>query len=94
MAAFLEAYGPVERHFEVSAISRSGCQEVVFAIQDILDEEKVLAQAAADAAAREAAERGETETIDDGDDTDHDEDDYADDEEEEEKEDRDENPNQ
>ena len=49
--AFLDAYGPVERHFEVSAISREGCQGVVFAIQDILDEEKAAAQAAADAMA-------------------------------------------
>jgi glutamate 5-kinase len=56
IAAFLDAYGPVERHFEVSAISRDGCQGVVFAIQDILDEEKAAAQAAADAAAAAALE--------------------------------------
>jgi len=97
VAAFLEGYGPVERHFEVSAISRAGCQEVVFAIQDILDEEKAAAQAAADAAAAAAAERGETtpEAVDDydtrhDDDEDYDDEDYADDEQE----DRDENPNQ
>ena len=62
IAGFLAAYGPVERHFEISAISREGCQQVVFAIQDVLDEEKAVAQAAADAAAREAAARAETGT--------------------------------
>ena len=52
---FLAAYGPVERHFQVSAISGERCQEVVFAIQDLLDAEKAAAQAAADEAARAAA---------------------------------------
>jgi GTP-binding protein len=61
VAAFLDAYGPVERHFEVSAISRTGCQDVVFAIQDVLDAEKAAAQAAEDAAALEAAARAAAE---------------------------------
>ena len=39
----------------VAVLTRAGCQEVVFAIQDILDEEKAAAQAAADAAAAAAA---------------------------------------
>ena len=52
---FLAAYGPVERHFQVAAISGERCQEVVFAIQDLLDAEKAAAQAAADEAARAAA---------------------------------------
>ena len=90
IAAFLDAYGPVERHFEVSAISRAGCQEVVFAIQDILDEEKAAAQAAADAAALEAAARGETTPeAEPEDDIDYDEDETEDEEES----DDDENPN-
>jgi GTPase len=76
VAAFLDAYGPVERHFEVSAISRTGCQEVVFAIQDVLDAEKAIAQAAADAAALEAAARAAAEpeaTPDEEEDIDYDE---------------------
>ena len=90
IAAFLDAYGPVERHFEVSAISRAGCQEVVFAIQDILDEEKAAAQAAADAAALEAAARGETTPeAEPEDDTDYDQSETEDEEES----DDDENPN-
>ena len=52
---FLAAYGPVERHFQVAAISGERCQDVVFAIQDLLDAEKAAAQAAADEAARAAA---------------------------------------
>lgn len=52
---FLAAYGPVERHFQVAAISGERCQEVVFAIQDLLDAEKAAAQAAADEAARAGA---------------------------------------
>ena len=35
--AFLDAFGPVERHFEISAISGKGCEKLVFAIQDFLD---------------------------------------------------------
>ncbi|MBL8453434.1 MAG: GTPase ObgE, partial [Zoogloea sp.] len=85
IAAFLEAYGPIERHFEVSAISRDGCQGVVFAIQDILDEEKAIAQAAADAAAaaaRESAATAGTEApeADDEYDDDYEEEDDEDDE--------------
>jgi GTP-binding protein len=36
--AFLDAFGPVERHFEVSAINGEGCEKLVFAIQDFLDD--------------------------------------------------------
>ncbi|MDR2209610.1 MAG: GTPase ObgE [Azoarcus sp.] len=35
--AFLDAFGPVERHFEVSAINGEGCEKLLFAIQDFLD---------------------------------------------------------
>jgi GTP-binding protein len=86
VTAFLDAYGPTERHFEVSAISRDGCQSVVFAIQDILDEEKAAAQAAADAAAaatRElAAESGAEPSEADYDDADAD-DEYEEDDDDE-----------
>ena len=69
---------------------RAGCQEVVFAIQDILDEEKAAAQAAADAAALEAAARGETTPeAEPEDDTDYDQNETEDEEES----DDDENPN-
>jgi GTP-binding protein len=34
IAAFLDAYGPVERHFEISAISGEGTGSLIFAIQD------------------------------------------------------------
>ena len=40
VAAFLAAYGPVERHFETSAINGEGCREIVFAVQDYLDAER------------------------------------------------------
>ena len=83
VAAFLEAYGPVDRHFQVSAISRTGCQEVVFAIQDILDEEKAAAQAAADAAAALAAESGPEDSAEDLDAGDDYDDEYEDDEDDE-----------
>jgi GTP-binding protein len=36
--AFLDAFGPVERHFVVSAINGEGCEKLIFAIQDFLDE--------------------------------------------------------
>ncbi|MDR2926576.1 MAG: GTPase ObgE [Azoarcus sp.] len=34
---FLDAFGPIERHFEISAINKEGCEKLVFAIQDFLD---------------------------------------------------------
>ncbi|MEN9403951.1 MAG: GTPase ObgE [Verrucomicrobiota bacterium] len=54
VAAFLEAYGPVERHFEISALKSEGTRELVFAIQDFLDERR--AQIDAERAARRAEE--------------------------------------
>ncbi|CAI06567.1 putative GTP-binding protein [Aromatoleum aromaticum EbN1] len=54
VAAFLEAYGPVERHFEISALTGDGCRKLVFAIQDFLDAGR--AQAEAEKAARTHAE--------------------------------------
>jgi GTP-binding protein len=35
--AFLDAFSPVDRHFEVSAINGEGCEKLIFAIQDFLD---------------------------------------------------------
>src|SRR5690606_31033856 len=60
VAAFLEAYGPVERHFEISAITGEGCRPLVFALQDFLDAERARLEAerAAAAAAQAPAESG------------------------------------
>ncbi len=52
--AFLEAYGPVERHFEISALKGERVRELTFAIQDFLDAER--ARIEAEQAARKAAE--------------------------------------
>jgi len=38
--AFLDAYGPVERHFEISAMKGEGTQTLIFAVQDFLDAER------------------------------------------------------
>ncbi|AMO38863.1 GTPase ObgE [Thauera humireducens] len=54
VAAFLEAYGPVERHFEISALKAEGTKALVFAIQDFLDAER--ARIEAERAERLAAE--------------------------------------
>jgi len=54
VAAFLAAYGPVERHFEISALTGDGCRGLIFALQDFLDAER--AQAEAEKAARHEAE--------------------------------------
>ncbi|MFA7605422.1 MAG: GTPase ObgE [Rhodocyclaceae bacterium] len=45
VAAFLQGYGPVEQHFEVSAINGEGCRRLVFALQDFLDESKARLEA-------------------------------------------------
>jgi len=52
--AFLNAYGPVERHFEISAINGEGTRELIFALQDFLDAER--ARIDAERAERHAAE--------------------------------------
>ena len=44
---FLDAFGPVERHFEVSAIDGEGCEKLIFAIQDFLDDARANDEAAA-----------------------------------------------
>jgi len=54
VAAFLEAYGPVERHFEISAMKGEGTQALIFAIQDLLDAERDRIEA--ERAERQAAE--------------------------------------
>ena len=45
VAAFLEAYGPVERHFEIAAINGEGCRGLIFALQDFLDAERARLEA-------------------------------------------------
>jgi GTP-binding protein len=39
-AAVLAGYGPVERHFAISAINGAGCRELTFAIMEHIEEEK------------------------------------------------------
>ena len=51
VSAFLEAYGPVERHFEIAAINGDGCRALIFALQDFLDVERARIEA------EQAAER-------------------------------------
>lgn len=45
VAAFLEAYGPVERHFEIAAITGDGCRGLIYALQDFLDAERARLEA-------------------------------------------------
>ncbi len=40
LAALVAGYGPVERHFAVSAISGAGCRELVFAIMERIERER------------------------------------------------------
>jgi GTP-binding protein len=55
VAAFLDAYGPVDKHFEISALNGEGCRKLIFAIQDFLDADRALALAErAERAAEEA----------------------------------------
>ena len=54
VAAFLEAYGPVEQHFEISALKAEGTKALIFAIQDFLDAQR--ARIEAERAERLAAE--------------------------------------
>ena len=82
VTAFLEAYGPVEHHFEISALKGEGTKELIFAIQDYLDAERARIEAeharrraeeaerlAAAEAARAAADRAyEEESLADDDD--------------------------
>ncbi|HRQ56823.1 MAG TPA: GTPase ObgE [Azoarcus taiwanensis] len=68
--SFLEAYGPVERHFEISAINGGGCRPLVFAIQEHLDAERARVEAEqarkeAEAAAEAADQPGEPQAKDD-----------------------------
>jgi GTP-binding protein len=55
VAAFLEAFGPHERHFEISAITGEGCKELTYAIMDHLEQ---AAKAEAAAVAEQAQESG------------------------------------
>ena len=55
VTAFLDAYGPVDKHFEISALNGEGCRKLIFAIQDFLDADRALALAErAERAAEEA----------------------------------------
>ncbi len=54
VAEFLAAYGPVDRHFEISALTGDGCRPLVFALQDFLDADR--ARVEAERAERHAAE--------------------------------------
>jgi GTP-binding protein len=58
VAAFLEAYGPVERHFQISAMKGEGTQALIFAIQDLLDAERDRIEARYRTHAEAALERG------------------------------------
>jgi len=88
VATFLQAYGPVERHFEISALKGEGTQALIFAIQDFLDAERArietervqrqqaeAARLAAAEAARAAADRAyeEESLVEDADDLPEDE---------------------
>ncbi len=57
IATFLQAYGPVERHFEISALKGEGCKGLVFAIQDFLDNERARINAELEAQAAEERAR-------------------------------------
>lgn len=60
VAAFLAAYGEVERHFEIAAINGDGCRPLIFALQDFIDDERLKRQAAEDAAKALAATQAQT----------------------------------
>lgn len=61
VAAFLAAYGKVERHFEIAAINGDGCRPLIFALQDFIDAERIKRQAAEDAAKALAAAQAKVE---------------------------------
>ncbi|MBV6475562.1 MAG: GTPase Obg [Rhodocyclaceae bacterium] len=46
LAALLEGYGPVERHFTIAAISGAGCRELTFAIMAHIEQRKAAETAA------------------------------------------------
>jgi GTP-binding protein len=56
VAAFLEAYGPVERHFEIAAITGEGCRELTFALQAFLDAERARSESERAQLARTASD--------------------------------------
>jgi GTP-binding protein len=51
IAALVEGYGPVERHFAISAINGKGCPDLTYAIMDHLDRLKTRQNEAEDAPA-------------------------------------------
>ncbi|MGB0127294.1 MAG: Obg family GTPase CgtA, partial [Rhodocyclaceae bacterium] len=40
VAAFVESYGPVERHFGISALTGTGCRELTFAVMEHLERQR------------------------------------------------------
>jgi GTPase len=68
ITAFLEAYGPVEHHFEISAIKGDGCRQLVFALQDFLDAERarIDAEKVATEARLASAAQAPEDAMDDG----------------------------
>ncbi len=55
VADFLSAYGPVDRHFAISAINGNGCRQLCFAIQEHLDIQRARIEAESIAKAEAAA---------------------------------------
>lgn len=51
VAALIEGYGAVERHFAISAINGHGCRELTFAIMDYLERHRLPVDELSDAAA-------------------------------------------
>ena len=48
LAALIAGYGPVDRHFAISAISGAGCRELTFAIMEHVENSKPAAEATAE----------------------------------------------
>ena len=46
LAALVKGYGPVERHFAISAINGAGCRELTFAIMAHIEQRKAADTAA------------------------------------------------
>ena len=55
LAALVAGYGPVARHFAISALSGAGCRELTFAIMAHIEDQKRAAEAAAPSEAQDDA---------------------------------------
>ena len=58
IAAFLDAYGPVERHFAVAAIDGTGCRDLAYAVMAHLEHEREQQRAAATSPSSSMGEGG------------------------------------